>query len=155
MKKPPLKNSARHIALSAKPNPCNSTALRKATRHVAQLYDTALAPCGLRATQRSILTHIDENGRPTVGELASALVLDRSALAHNLRPLERDGLVVVEVSAEDKRSRIVRLTKAGEAKLRESASLWQSAQDRFEKAFGPKQAVALRATLTLITSTEF
>jgi DNA-binding MarR family transcriptional regulator len=122
---------------------------------VAQLYDTALAPCGLRATQRSILTHIDQNGRPTIGELAAALVLDRSALAHNLRPLERDDLVVVEVSAEDRRSRIVRLTKAGEAKLRESTALWQSAQERFENAFGRKHAAALRATLSLITSTEF
>ena len=34
---------------------CNVTALRKATRHVSQLYDEMLASSGLRGTQRSIL----------------------------------------------------------------------------------------------------
>ncbi len=60
---------------------CNGTALRKANRRVSQLYDAVLAPCGLRSTQRSILTHIARVGRPSMGELASSLVLDRSARA--------------------------------------------------------------------------
>src|ERR1700758_603334 len=74
---------------------CNGTALRKATRRVSQLYDAVLSPCGLRSTQRSILIHIARTGTPTMGDLAAALVLDRSALAHNLKPLERDGFVAV------------------------------------------------------------
>jgi DNA-binding MarR family transcriptional regulator len=102
---------------------CNATALRKATRRVSQLYDTVLAPCGLRSTQRSILIHIARAGTPTMGDLATALVLDRSALAHNLKPLERDGLVKVIVDRNDKRSRLVRLTARGEDKLRESLGL--------------------------------
>ena len=72
---------------------CNNSALRKATRRVSQLYDAVLAPSGLRSTQMAILTHIDRAGTPAMGELAAALVLDRSALGHNLKPLERDGLV--------------------------------------------------------------
>jgi DNA-binding MarR family transcriptional regulator len=137
------------------PSRCNGTALRKATRRVSQLYDAALAPCGLRSTQRSILVHIARANNPTMGELADDLVIDRSALAHNLKPLERDGFVVVEVSEADKRSRIIRLTKQGEAKLREAASLWQSAQDRFEQAFGVENAAALRRTLAIIASADF
>src|SRR5450755_4711403 len=74
-------------------NLCNVTALRKATRHVSQLYDAMLAPTGLRSTQRAILVHVARYGSPTMGELATALVLDRSALNHNLKPLERDGLL--------------------------------------------------------------
>src|SRR5947209_371880 len=35
-------------------NDCNCTALRKASRRVSQLYDEALAPCGLRVTQLAI-----------------------------------------------------------------------------------------------------
>ncbi len=42
---------------------CNNTALRKATRRVSLLYDLALAPCGLRSTQRSILIHIHRPAR--------------------------------------------------------------------------------------------
>src|SRR5260370_42379930 len=63
-------------------NLCNGTALRKATRRVSQLYDAVLAPSGLRSTQRSILIHIARAGMPTMGDVAAAFVLDRSALAH-------------------------------------------------------------------------
>jgi DNA-binding MarR family transcriptional regulator len=135
---------------------CNGTALRKATRRVSQLYDEILAPCGLRSTQRSILVHIARaGGAPAMGELAAALVLDRSALAHNLKPLERDGLVVVAVDPADKRSRLIRLTRAGEAKLAESTVLWARAQHRFETAFGAEAARALRGSLAQIASAEF
>jgi DNA-binding MarR family transcriptional regulator len=135
---------------------CNGTALRKATRRVSQLYDEILAPCGLRSTQRSILVHIARGGgAPTMGELAAALVLDRSALAHNLKPLERDGLVVVAVDPADKRSRLIRLTREGEAKLAESTALWARAQHRFETAFGAEAARALRGSLAQIASAEF
>ena len=44
-------------------------------------------------TQRAILVYIERGGSPSMGELAAALVLDRTALNHNLKPLQRDGLV--------------------------------------------------------------
>jgi DNA-binding MarR family transcriptional regulator len=137
------------------PNLCNGTALRKATRRVSQLYDAVLVPCGLRSTQRSILIHIARAGAPAMGDLAAALVLDRSALAHNLKPLERDGLVAVAVDHKDKRSRVVTLTKRGETKLEQSMSLWQEAQARFETAFGAEKAGVLRRSLALIASPKF
>src|SRR5271169_439339 len=102
-------------------NLCNVTALRKATRHVSQLYDAMLAPTGLRSTQRAILVYVARYGSPTMGELATALVLDRSALNHNLKPLERDGLLQIVVDRDDRRSRRILLSKQGEAKLKESA----------------------------------
>ena len=116
---------------------------------------TILAPCGLRSTQRSILIHIARAGTPAMGELAIALVMDRSALAHNLKPLERDGFVRVTVDPQDRRNRLVGLTQAGRTKLVESTELWQRAQQRFETAFGEKQAVALRAALDIIASNDF
>lgn len=135
---------------------CNGTALRKATRRVSQLYDAVLAPCGLRSTQRSLLMHIARaGGTPTISELAAALVIDRTALAHNLKPLQRDGLVEIVVDSRDKRSRLVQLTRHGEAKLVESLQLWEQAQQRFEKAFGTEQAQALRASLALIATADF
>lgn len=143
------------IVALPQPNLCNGTALRKATRRVSQLYDAVLAPCGLRSTQRSILIHIARAGTPTMGDLAASLVLDRSALAHNLKPLERDGLVAVVPDPKDRRSRLVALTTRGNAKLRESMELWKQAQDRFETAFGSEQARAMRESLALITAPEF
>jgi DNA-binding MarR family transcriptional regulator len=134
---------------------CNGTAMRRAMRRVSQIYDAALAPCGLRSTQRSILVSIARAGRPAMGELAASLVLDRSALAHNLKPLEREGLVEVVADERDKRSRLVALTAAGRAKLAQSLPLWEEAQRRFERAFGEERAKALRATLDYIASPEF
>jgi len=136
-------------------NRCNVTALRKATRHVSQLYDALLARCGLRATQRAVLAYISLNGAPTMGKLAEALVLDRTALNHNLKPLQRDGLVTIVADRNDRRSRLVQLTRRGEAKLAESQLAWKQAQDKFESAFGARQAADMRRTLNLIASLEF
>jgi DNA-binding MarR family transcriptional regulator len=134
---------------------CNCTALRKATRRVSQLYDSALEPCGLRATQRAILSHIARAGTPPLGELAEALVMDRGALTHNLKPLERDGLVEVRVDPDDRRNRLVALTVAGRAKLAESEPLWKRAQAGFETAFGAAKSASLRKALDYLVSEDF
>ncbi|WP_456836012.1 hypothetical protein [Bradyrhizobium sp. USDA 4519] len=49
----------------------------------------------------------------------------------------------------------MRLTKRGEARLEESQAAWLKAQERFETAFGARQAADLRQTLELIASLEF
>jgi DNA-binding MarR family transcriptional regulator len=128
---------------------CNATAIRKASRRLAKLYDEALEPCGLRATQYAILQELYRRAKvpPTMRELAEALVMDRSALGHSLRPLEREGLVVLAQSDEDRRRRHVVMTVDGEAKRRAATPFWQMAQDRFEKVFGRAEAAQLRRTL--------
>lgn len=136
-------------------SPCNCTALRKASRRVSQLYDSALEPCGLRTTQRAILNHIARSGAPSLGELAEALVMDRGALTHNLKPLERDGLVEVGVDPQDRRNRLVALTREGQGKLEESARLWKRAQGGFEAAFGAAKSAALREALAYVVSEDF
>jgi DNA-binding MarR family transcriptional regulator len=137
------------------PGRCNGLSLRKATRRISQLYDAFLTPCGLRSTQRSILLQIARSGMPSMGELADALVLDRSALAHNLKPLERDGLVETIIDPDDGRARLAILTDAGHAKLVQSMPLWENAQRCFEKAFGVRNAEALRTSLAFLASEEF
>ncbi len=82
-----------------------------------------------------------------MAELADALVMDRSALGHNLRPLEREGFIARIEGEEDRRRRYVTLTSQGEAKFRDAMKLWQIAQDRFLEVFGTAQAESLRTTL--------
>jgi DNA-binding MarR family transcriptional regulator len=82
------------------------------------------------------------------------LLLDRSALAHNIKPLEREGLVEVVADEHDKRNRLIALTEAGPAKLAQSMPLWEEAQRRFERALGEEKARVFRATLDHIASTE-
>ena len=133
---------------NAELSPCYATAMRKASRRLTQLYDDALLPCGLRSTQFAILSELERRAQepPTVQELADSLVMDRSALGHNLRPLERDGFSLEE-SPADRRRRLIVMTPQGEAKHSEARRLWQTAQDRFHEIFGTPDAAALRATL--------
>jgi DNA-binding MarR family transcriptional regulator len=134
---------------------CHCTELRKASRRISQLYDTALAPSGLKTTQRAILAQIGRSEPITVGELAEALVMDSGALAHTLKPLERDSLVAVAVDPGDRRNRLITLTRRGRAKLAETDVLWAKAQRGFEAALGRAESKALREVLRFLTSDDF
>jgi DNA-binding MarR family transcriptional regulator len=137
-------------------SPCNATAMRKASRRLTQFYDDALKPCGLRPTQFAILAELNRRSLepPTMRELADALVMDRSALGHNLRPLERDEFIALDESEEDRRRRHVGMTPQGKAQFKEAKRLWQTAQRRFNEVFGQSQATDLRATLLAIAYDE-
>ncbi len=134
--------------------PCTCGTVRKASRRLTQLYDAAMAPCGLRITQRIMLGTIARADRPSMGELAALLVLDRSALAHTLKPLQRDGLVVVEASPSDRRVRHVALTPLGQARLAASQACWEAAQRRFEDVFGADDMLVLRRLLLRVAALE-
>lgn len=134
---------------------CSNSALRQAMRRMGQLYDDALAPSGLRATQHGILAALRAMGDPTMGELAERLVMDLSGLGHTLKPLTRDGYIALVPDEADRRARRVRLTPEGEAKLRETLPLWRGAQDRFEATFGVERAAELRAVLRILVTPEF
>lgn len=141
----------------ALPDPalCNNAVLRQATRRLGQLYDDVLAPCGLRATQHGLLAYINRLGSPTMGELAEATVMDLSGLSRTLKPLSRDGYVVLVPDERDRRARRIGLTEAGRAKLGESMVLWRKAQDRFETAFGQDRAQEMRVVVGALTSEAF
>jgi DNA-binding MarR family transcriptional regulator len=128
---------------------CNCTALRKASRRVSQMYDAALAPAGLRTTQFAILSEIERrtNDPPTMRELADAMIMDRSTLGQNLRPLERDRLVAWEPCVADRRRKLVILTEKGRARRMRARSLWRAAQERFERTVGTAEAASLRGIL--------
>jgi DNA-binding MarR family transcriptional regulator len=132
--------------MSTMGSPCNCLALRKATRRVTQLYDQALAPTGLRSTQYSLLSHIDQLGPIALNPLADAMVMDRATLGHNVRPLEALGLVL-RVVGDDRRSREVSVTPAGRRVLAQGRPLWRRAQAAFEGEVGPQTAASLRSLL--------
>jgi len=87
-------------------------------------------------------------------ELAAAMVMDRSTLGHNLRPLQRDKLLLLRLGEHDRRKRYVELTKKGSAVLQKARGLWRQAEGRFEKIFGKQHAVELRAVLLNIANNQ-
>jgi DNA-binding MarR family transcriptional regulator len=137
------------------PEICNCAALRQAARHVTKLYDGTLAPSGLGVNQFSILARLDLVGPSTIQDLAQLLVMDRSTLGHLLRPLEKRGLVTLEVCDQDRRSRTIVLTEVGKAAVAKARPRWAAAQRRFESTFGKEAALELRAVLKEIATAEF
>jgi DNA-binding MarR family transcriptional regulator len=121
---------------------CACANLRKAARAVTQLFDEALAPSGLRATQFTLLVTSRLMGESTINKLAEKMAMDRTTLSRNLKPLVRSGLLEVR-SGEDGRTRLVRLTQAGEKALEEAYPLWQQAQRETVSALGEERYEAL------------
>ena len=132
---------------------CTCLAVRQAARHVTQLYDQCLAESGLRATQFSILARLQRNGPMSINALAKEMVMDRTTLGRNILPLQRDGLIVVERGTTDRRSRQMRLTDAGSARLRRALAGWARAQARFDRSFGARRAAGLRDLLRKVVGT--
>ena len=131
---------------------CNAGAIRRAGRRVGHFYDSVLAPSGLSLCQYGILSALSERGAalPSVQELAEQLVMDRSTLGQNLRPLERDNLVTLLTDPRDRRVRLIALTKSGVAKYNEAKPYWVKAQEQFEEVFGEGEAAKLRSALLAI-----
>ena len=138
-----------------RPEECNCFAIRSAARHVSQYYDRYLAATGLRTTQFSILAKLKRLGPLTINELARQMVMDRTTLGRNIKPLERDGLIRIEPAQSDRRAKELRLTKTGEKQLEAGFEAWSRAQTGFESTFGPKHAAELRRVLRNVIATEF
>jgi DNA-binding MarR family transcriptional regulator len=137
---------------------CACYNLRRTSRAVSQVFDAYFDQIGLKTTQFTVLAALsyESKGRPTVTHLASALVLEQSSLSRNLAVLERQGLLVLE-PGEDKRERIVTLTRTGRALLARGYPVWQEAQAAVAGVLGPAELEAqlrslrrmARAALTL------
>ena len=125
---------------------CNCLALRQAARHVSQIYDSHLASEGLRGTQYSILAKLNRLGPLSINELAKSMVMDRTTLGRAIRPLERDRLLTIG-AGDDGRTRSLRLTAAGQARLKAATAKWRQTQKEFEAAFGADDAADLRTVL--------
>jgi DNA-binding MarR family transcriptional regulator len=121
---------------------CACANLRRAARAVTQVFDEALAPSGLRATQFTLLVTNCLVGESTINELAEKMAMDRTTLSRNLKPLVRSGLLEVR-PGEDGRMRLVRVTPAGERSLEEAYPLWQQAQRETVGALGEERYDAL------------
>jgi len=131
---------------------CNCSSLRSATRALSLAYDEVLRPSGLRLTQFSILARIAAVGPHPLNDLAEMLAMDRTTLGRNLKPLERDDLVCLEVGM-DRRQRVINLTAAGRRALMRAKPLWETVNQRFEVKFGAGKAKSLRDTMKQIVKT--
>src|SRR5438552_18803399 len=125
---------------------CACSNVRKAARAVPQLFDEVLQPAGLRSTQFPLLVAVALRGEAPVTQLSRELVMDRTTLARNLKPLESQGLLTIEAGT-DRRRHLVRLTERGRQALASALPYWEQAQGRVVTRLGQAQWHALQVLL--------
>ena len=134
---------------------CACLNVRKAARAITQLFDEVLQPTGLRSTQFPLLVVVALLGEAPVTQLAEELVMDRTTLARNLKPLESQGLLTIEAGT-DRRRHLVRLTEHGRQALARALPYWEQAQHQVVTRLGHEQwhalQASLKATMTLAQS---
>jgi DNA-binding MarR family transcriptional regulator len=108
--------------------------MRRAAQSITHIYNTSLASSGLSISQFSILVFLCRFDKVSVSGLAKAMGLDRTTLVRNLKPLEKQGLVI-DVSTVG-RNRQLRLTDDGQEAYKTTSLLWKNAQSSMEQAIG-------------------
>ncbi|NRA22693.1 MAG: winged helix-turn-helix transcriptional regulator [Oceanospirillaceae bacterium] len=129
---------------------CTLDHLRKATRAVALITDAALAPVQLKSTQFSLLVTLDKCGDIALGQLAKVLVMERTTLTRNIKPLIAKGLVIRKIE-QDKRLRILSITEQGKLALQMAQPLWREAQLNLVEKFGTGRWSDLLDDLNFLT----
>jgi DNA-binding MarR family transcriptional regulator len=120
---------------------CSCLRLRRAAREATRVYDRYLEPTGLGSNQLILLTMLQGAGEQyaegvTAKALAEHFGADPTTLSRNLKPLLRRGLIASRADPADGRSRLLRITAKGEAKLREAGPHWRKAEARMKSALG-------------------
>jgi DNA-binding MarR family transcriptional regulator len=136
---------------------CTCLRMRRATRRLTQIYDSALEPAQLTVSQFGLLANLYQphSGEPSglsIGVTAQRLGMDPTTLMRTLKPLIARGLIKNVPDPADARVRIVRLTAKGERALRKALPLWRQAQQHVEAALGLEATRALNGLLDLSAS---
>ena len=130
---------------------CTCFSLRKAARVVTQLFDEMMAPSGLLVTQFTILGVVAGIKESTMNQLAQYLVMDRTTLTRNLKPLEREGLIQINPGL-DKRTRLISLTQKGVRSLENAIPFWEQAQASVVSQLGQEYWETLMSQLSHTTA---
>jgi len=114
---------------------CTCFNTRKFTRVITQIFDESFKKIGFRGTQFSPLVMIFTRGPITVNKLSEYLVMDRTTLGRNLKPLERDGLIEI-IQGKDRRQKLVSITDKGKELLSIAFPVWQETQKKVLEQIG-------------------
>jgi len=126
---------------------CLCLHVQRAARALARRFDQALQPLGLTNGQFSLMMSLNRPQPPGLGSVAGLLAMDRTTLTAALKPLERRGLVTVEVDPEDRRGRRLRLTVAGKNLLAAATPVWEQTHAAMEAMLEAGEPDRLRRTL--------
>src|SRR5687767_5797032 len=83
---------------------CLCLHVQRAARALARLFDDAFRELGVTHGQFSLLNALNRPSPPGMGDVARLLALDPTTLSANVKPLERAGLLVVQIDEGDRRA---------------------------------------------------
>ena len=115
--------------------PCMCGSFRRTSRALTQLYENALRPLGLRATQFTILQALSLAGEVTQGQLGEILAMDSTTLTRTLQIMDRQGWIAGR-RGQDRRERRLRLAKGGETQFKRALPAWEKVQSRLRRQLG-------------------
>jgi DNA-binding MarR family transcriptional regulator len=102
----------------------------------------ALAPLGVSGRQYHVL-RAALSGERTQKDLAEMVGLDKTTMVVTIDELERDGLAERRPSPEDRRARVIAVTKAGRRKVAEADAIKERVQADVLQALPARQRKAL------------
>ncbi len=114
---------------------CVAVRLRMLNRVVTNIYDEALRPLGVRASQLNILVATARIGVAKPATVCERLQLDTSTLSRNVERMKVRGWLEV-VPDEDGRAQPFRLTAKGRKLLDQAMPLWDKAKERVKTLLG-------------------
>jgi|SRR5271168_4983746 len=115
--------------------PCMCATFRRTSRAITQLYEEALRPTGLRATQFTVLQTLTLAGEVTQRKLGQILAMDSTTLTRTLTVMSRHGWIAKR-RGEDRREWRMHLSSTGETEFKRALPYWQKAQKRLRRQLG-------------------
>jgi DNA-binding MarR family transcriptional regulator len=131
--------------------PCMCATLRRASRALTQLYDEALRPLGLRATQFTVLQALSLAGEVSQRDLGQLLAMDSTTLTRTLEIMGGHGWIAKR-HGEDRREWRMRLSKSGQAQLTRALPYWQKVQGRLRGQLGDELSDSLLKLTNKVTN---
>ncbi len=129
---------------------CLCLASQRAARALARLFDEVLRPLDLTNGQFSLLMSLNRPKPPTISSVAEFLAMDRTTLTAALKPLQRRRLIRVTVDPNDRRGRLLRLTRKGRGLLAAAVPVWKHHHRSLEKML-PQRSEELRDSLAMLS----
>lgn len=123
---------------------CLCSRTRMLDRVLSRLFDDALAPLGIRASQLTVLALIGAMEGLRAADVARYLEMDKSTVSRGLSLLRSRGWLE-EVVGADAKSRSLNVTVEGRALLRETLPYWRSAVEGARGTLGEESVEALRS----------
>lgn len=114
---------------------CLATRVRQLSRIITRVYDDAMRPLGITASQYTLLAQLAARDGITAVEIGHELDIEKSTLSRNLKRLLALGHIIMDPPA-GRRGRGLHLTPKGQAVLRDAYPIWREAQTRAQTAMG-------------------